>query len=89
MIGRVHASQTFTIVAANSLVTAATAATASAVITIRKAGTQIGTATFAAGATTATISITTAAVSKGDLITFHAPNTQDATLANVSGTISN
>lgn len=89
MIGRVHASQTFTIVAANSLVTAATAATASTVIMIRNAGTQIGTATFAAGATTATISITTAAVAKGDLITFHAPDTQDATLANVSGTISN
>ncbi|MCI1143212.1 hypothetical protein MOP88_14325 [Sphingomonas sp. WKB10] len=58
-------------------------------IAIKKAGTQIGTATFAAGATTATVSIQTAAVSKGDLITFHAPDKADATLANVSGTISN
>lgn len=89
VIGRVHAAQAFTIDAANCKVTSDTASTASAVITIKKDGTAIGTATFAAGATTATVAITTTAIAKGDLITFHAPDTQDATLANVSGTITN
>ena len=89
VIGRVHAASAFSAVAANCRVTAEVAATASAVITIRKAGTQIGTATFAAGATTATVSMTTTAIAKGDLITFHAPDTADATLADVSGTITN
>ena len=73
----------FSLTAANCRVSASVAATASAVCTIRNGTTNIGTATFAAAGTLATISISTPAVAKWDLINVLAPASPDATLANI------
>jgi len=65
-----------------------TAATASTVYTLYKNGTSFGTMTVAAGATTATFSVTTATVfdpASNDYMEIIGPSTADSTLAN--GTI--
>lgn len=62
-------------------------ATASTVFTLKKNGTQVGTFTFAISGTTATISISDTSVAAGDLLTFHAPSSQDATLADIGFTL--
>lgn len=74
--------------AANCVVRAVTAATASTVFSIRKNGTQIGTITFAAGATVATVNLTQTGVNQNELITITAPATPDATLAGITGLLS-
>ncbi|MFC3322151.1 DUF2793 domain-containing protein [Mesorhizobium cantuariense] len=61
------------------------AATASTVLTIKKNGSSVGTATWAVAGTTPTLamaSLTNFAI--GDILTIVAPATPDATLANVS-----
>ena len=73
-----------TVTATNSFGDALTAATASTVFTVKKGATTIGTFTFAAGASTATKSITSGAIAKNDLITITGPATADATLANIT-----
>lgn len=61
------------------------AATASTVFTIRKNGASVGTATFAAGATSATFSVaSTVSLAAGDTLSITAPASTDATLAGVS-----
>lgn len=70
--------------ASNCRFQAVTAATASTVFVIKNGAVQIGTATFGAGATLATVSITTPALAANDLVTIVAPATADATLANIA-----
>lgn len=71
----------------NGRALAQTAATASAVFTITKNGTQIGTVTFAAGSTTGTISISAdVSFAVGDRIMVVAPSTVDSTLADIDFT---
>lgn len=66
---------------------AGVAATASSVFTIKKNGSSIGTFTFAISGTTATINLTSTAISAGDIITITAPSSQDATLADIGLTL--
>lgn len=87
VIGGMISPYTFNITQANCTVKALVAATASTTITIKNNGTQIGTAVFAAAGTTATVTITSASVTAGDQITFHAPATPDATLADIDGLV--
>lgn len=71
-----------------SVVDAAEAATASTALTVRKNGTSVGTATFAASGTTATLAMASAtSFAKDDVLSITGPATADATLADVSGTI--
>lgn len=74
----------FSIIQANCDAKAKVAATASTVFDIQKNGTSVGSITFAAAATLATISITTAAVALDDYLTIVAPATADATLADIA-----
>lgn len=67
---------------------ATTAATTAATFNIAKNGTNIGTMTFAASATTATFSMNFATdFNTGDVLTILAPATPDATLADLAWTI--
>ena len=83
------APRTFTITAnfVGSQAKAGTAATASAVFTIRKNGASIGTVTLAASATTGTFSGAAASFVAGDVLTILAPSPADATLADIGITL--
>lgn len=71
-----------------SYVKAGTAATASTVLSIKQNGTEIGTATFAAAGTTATLAMASlTSISPGDIITVVGPATHDTTLAGVYGSL--
>jgi hypothetical protein len=74
----------FTIVSGNCAARAVVAATASTVFSIRIAGSEIGTITFAAAATVGTFSFTSTTVAVNDNITIVAPASPDATLADIS-----
>jgi hypothetical protein len=64
---------------------AATASTASSVLSIRKNGIQIGTASWSAGGTSATLAMGSAtSFAIGDILTVGAPASPDSTLANIS-----
>lgn len=79
---------TIPINATGSIATASVAATGSTVFTIKQNGTQIGTITFAASATTGTFSFSSAVTfAAGDLLEIDAPATADATLANIAITL--
>lgn len=72
---------------AGSFVTAITAATGSTVLTVKKNGTGVATATFAASGTTATLATsggTAQTFAVGDVFTIEAPATADATLADTT-----
>lgn len=70
-----------------SYVASGGAATASAVLSVRKNGVEVGTATFAAAGTTATLAMASlTGFDPGDTLSVLAPASPDATLANVSGT---
>jgi non-canonical (house-cleaning) NTP pyrophosphatase len=72
----------------NSVAKASSAATASSVFSIRKNGTQVGTATFAASGTVATFSMASlTSFAIGDILSIIAPASVDATLANLSITL--
>ena len=72
-----------------SLARAGTAATSAASFTLRNNGSNIGTIDFAAGSATATFSLPVgAAFAAGDVLEILAPSPQDATLADVSITVS-
>jgi hypothetical protein len=71
-----------------SVASAGTAATASTVFNLAKNGSAIGTLTFAAAGTTGSFSFASAvSVASGDVLTVTAPATPDATLANISVTL--
>jgi hypothetical protein len=73
---------------ANSVAKAGTGATAQAVFTLNKNGTNVGTLTFTAGATTGTFaSSSQISLAAGDVLTLIAPSTQDATLADIAWTL--
>jgi hypothetical protein len=73
---------------AESRAIALVAATASAVFSIKKNGTQFATVTFAAGGTTGTFACaTTTTFAPGDVLTLTAPNPRDATLATIAITM--
>lgn len=76
-----------TITQANCVVKSQVAATASTTITLRNAGSSIGTFVFGVGGTTATVTITSASIAKGDVITITAPASADATLADFGGIV--
>ena len=68
--------------------TAATAATATAIFTIQKNGTNVGTMAFAPSATAATFTMNSATVfNPGDVLTVLAPGAPDPTLADLAWTI--
>ena len=68
-----------------SKVVASTAATAEAVVSLKKNGTEFGTATFAAAGTVATLAAASAtSFAAGDILTIVAPATADATLAGIA-----
>lgn len=70
--------------APNSVAIAEVAATASAEFDLQRNGSSIGTVTFAAAATTGSISVaSTTSFSAGDRISLTAPSSQDDTLADV------
>jgi hypothetical protein len=74
---------------AGSYGSAATAATSTAAFSIQQNGAAIGTMTFAAGAATASFTMTSATgFAAGDVLTIAAPATPDATLANLAWTLS-
>lgn len=97
--GKPTASETVTLIAVpvactlpagltGSIVKAGVAATASAALSLRKNGVQFGTATFAAGGTTATLAAATATTfAVGDLLAIVAPASADATLADIASTL--
>jgi hypothetical protein len=63
-------------------------ATTDAVFLIKRNGSQIGYITFAAGAAGGVFTFASAvSVTVGDLLTFHTPDTQDATLADMACTL--
>jgi hypothetical protein len=65
--------------------TAATAASSSTIFNIQKNGVNVGTMTFAAAATTATFTMSSATVfSAGEMLAVVAPAIPDATLANLA-----
>jgi hypothetical protein len=69
--------------------TAGVAATSAATFGVAKNGTAVGTMTFAAGAATATFTMTTAtSFAGGDVLTITAPAVPDAALANLAWTLS-
>lgn len=87
LLFRMKATRAFTlpINLTGSFVSAVSAATGSTVITLKKNGTSIGTATFAPAATTATFSFAAAvSFAAGDVFTIEGPATADATLADTS-----
>ena len=72
----------------NSVYKAGTAATGSATFSIKKNGSEIGTLNFAASATTATFTMASAtSFANGDVLDVVAPGSQDATLADIRGTL--
>lgn len=72
-----------------SRVSATVAATGTAVFSIKRTGTQIGTITFSPGATLGVVSIDAGAgAAKNTLVTVTAPATPDATLADITGLLS-
>ena len=84
-VGGGVAPYAFTAIQASCSARAATAATASTVFTIKKNGsTTVGTFTFAAAGTVATVSITSGAFAIGDLLTIEAPATTDTTLSDIA-----
>lgn len=87
---RVRAARAFRLPSgqANAQAKAGIAATGSAVFTIAKNGSSIGTITFAAGGATGTFSFASNVdVAIGDLITITGPATADATLADIDFTL--
>ena len=72
------------LVATGSLGDAGAAATASAVFTIKINSVTAGTVTFAAGATTATVAVTTPNVPTLGLLEVFAPSPSDATLSAIT-----
>jgi hypothetical protein len=73
---------------AGSYGTAGTAATALATFAIQKNGSTVGTMALAAGATSASFTMTSAtSVAGGDVLTIIAPASPDATLANLAWTL--
>lgn len=71
-----------------SIAKAGVVATTDAVFLIKRNGSQIGYITFAAGATGGVFTFASAvSVAVGDLLTFHTPDTQDATLADMACTL--
>jgi hypothetical protein len=70
-----------------SYVVSGVAATASAALSIRKNGVEVGTAAFAAAGTTATLAMPSAtSFAPGDILSTVSPASPDATLADVSAT---
>jgi hypothetical protein len=78
------AAVSFTMSPTTSIAKSTVAATASTVFTIKKDGSAVGTITFAAAATTGTVSITSGSITANQNITVTAPATPDSTLANIS-----
>lgn len=87
VIGGVISPYAFSIVASNCVFRANVAAAASTVFTILMNGTQIGTATFAANATTASVSISNTTVAQGAFLTIVAPATPDANLGDIAAIV--
>lgn len=87
---RHEVARPFTIPAgmAGSRGSSGTAPTGPAVLSIRKNGTEVGTATWPAAGTTATLQMASAtSFAAGDILSVSAPAPADATLADVSMTI--
>ncbi len=88
VIAGVAATYEFRVESSNHQSKALAAATGSSVFTVKKNGTSIGTATFAAAGSVATWSITQTDFAIGDYLTITAPGTADATLADIALTVS-
>ncbi len=84
----VTAPYAFTALQANCSAKALVAATATAVFTIKKgtvaSPTTVGTFSFAASGTVATVSITAGSIAAGDIVWIEPPGSPDATLADIS-----
>lgn len=80
-------SKPFTVASSGSQGTAEVAAAASATFSLRKNGAQFGTATFNAGASTASFSVTQTSFVAGDRIQVVAPGTADTNLSDIALTL--
>ena len=79
---------TFPVSLTGSYMIADTAATAETVFSLKKNGTEFGTATFAASGTSATMAATSeTSFAAGDILTMVGPATADATLADLGWAI--
>lgn len=90
LMGRIAAVRAFDLPAGlvGSVASSGTASTAATSISLLKNGTAFGSVAFAAGATAATFSAASAvAFAIGDTLSIQAPATADATLADISITL--
>jgi hypothetical protein len=87
VIGGGIAPYDVTLTEGNCIAKAEAAATGSTVITIKKNGSSVGTITWSASGTTGVVDFTSgttlALTGATDRLTFHAPGTADATLADI------
>ena len=84
---RFRAARPFTVVTTGHQAIADIAATSSTVFTIAKNNTTIGNASFASGATTATVTVASTSFAAGDKLIITAPAGVDATLADIDFTL--
>lgn len=87
VIGGVISPYAFTITASNCAFRSNVAAAANTVFTILMNGAQIGTATFAASQTNASVSISNPNVAQGAFLTIVAPATPDANLGDIAAIV--
>lgn len=87
VLARYQTTDPLTLVQAKCVGSARVAATAAAVVTVKKNGTSIGTFTFAAGGSAAAVSLSATAVAAGDVLTWEAPSSADATLEDLALTL--
>lgn len=82
------APYSYTITVEGSNAVALNAASADVVFTIKRTAdnitTEIGTVTFAAGVGTGVVTIADGNITKGSLVTVHAPTVQDASLSGIA-----
>lgn len=86
VLARVEASRAFTVAAAlaGTQASSGTAPTAQAVVTLKKNTVAFGTVTYETSGSVTLASASGATFAAGDLLTVHAPASQDATLADLS-----
>lgn len=83
---RLEAAFAFTLSNSGHVGSSGVSATSSAVFTLKKNGSSIGTVSFSSSGSTASFSVTQTAFASGDILTLYAPSSADITLADLSFT---